>query len=141
ELGAPLLVAALGATPSPEVAAETARMVRIVLPSVVLLGGAGVLQAIVQARGVFRYTAISAACFNLGIIAGGLLLASALGPAALAMGVLLGAALQVSVQLPGLRGAPLRLSPDLGNEGVRRALRLYAPVAAGLVLTQVGIVI
>lgn len=116
-------------------------MVRIVLPSVILLGSAGVLQAILQSRGIFRYSVLSAACFNLGIIVGGLALARVLGPPALAIGVLLGAALQVGVQLPGLRGVRLRMVPDLTSPGVRRTLRLYAPVAAGLVLTQVGIVI
>lgn len=141
ELAAPLLVTALGADTRPDVAVATTDMLRVVLPSIVLLGSAGVLQAILQSRGSFRYTALSAACFNLGIIVGGLALAGALGPAALALGVLLGAGLQVAVQLPGLRGVQLRLVPDLSSPGVRRALRLYAPVAAGLLLTQVGIVI
>ena len=141
ELGAPLLVDALGAGGRADVADETTRMLRIVLPSVVLLGSSGVLQGILQSRGIFRYTAISASCFNLGIIVGGLALARVLGPSALAIGVLLGATLQVVVQLPGLRGIRLRMVPDLGSPGVRRTLRLYGPVAAGLVLTQVGIVI
>lgn len=141
EPAVPLLVAALGATLTPRVEAETIQMTRIILPSVVLLGGAGVVQAVLQARGVFHYSALSAACFNLGIIVGGLALASTLGPTALVVGVLLGAALQLGVQLPGLRGLPLRLRPDFGHPGVRRALRLYAPVAAGLLLTQMGIVI
>src|SRR5262245_4817568 len=139
ELAAPLVVAALGAARDPAVEAETLAMVRLILPSVVLLGAAGVVQAVLQARAIFRYTAASAAGFNLGIIAAGLALGWLFGPIALVVGVLLGAALQLAIQLPGLRGVPLRLAPNWRNPGVRRALALYAPVAAGLVVTQAGI--
>ena len=92
-------------------------MVRLILPSVVLLGAAGVVQAILQARSIFRYTAASAAAFNLGIIAAGLALGWLLGPTALVLGVLLGAALQLAIQWPGLRGVPLRLRPGLAQPG------------------------
>ena len=141
ELGAPLVVTALGAARQPDVEAETLAMVRLILPSVVLLGAAGVVQAILQARSIFRYTAASAAAFNLGIIAAGLALGRLLGPRALVLGVLLGAGLQLAIQWPGLRGVPLRFVPDPRNPGVRRALALYVPVAAGLVVSQVAIVI
>ena len=139
ELAAPLVVAALGAARRPGVEAETLAMVRLILPSVVLLGAAGVVQAILQARSIFRYTALSAAAFNLGIIAAGLSLGWLIGPSALVIGVLLGAGLQLAIQWPGLRGVPLQLVPDPRNPGVRRALRLYAPVAAGLGVSQVAI--
>lgn len=141
ELAAPVVVAALGATRQPGVEAETIRMVRLILPSVVLLAGSGVVTAMLQARGIFRYSTASAACFNLGIIVAGLAMGWLLGPIALVLGVLAGSALQLAVQIPGLRGVPLRLRPDWGNPGVRRALILYLPVAAGLVVSQIGIVI
>lgn len=141
EAAAPWVAAALGAAMRPEVEAETVRMLRVMLPSVVLLGAAGVVQAVLQARGMFGYTALSAAGFNLGIIVSGVALAAWLGPVSLAVGVLLGAALQLATQLPGLRGVPLRWKLDLAEPGVRRALKLYAPVAAGLVVSQIGIAI
>src|SRR5262249_41621119 len=127
ELAAPLVVTALGAARRPDVEAETLTMVRLILPSVVLLAASGGVQAILQARSIFRYTAWSAAAFTLGIIGGGLSLGWLLGPPALVVGVLVGAALQLAIQLPGLRGVPLRPVPDPGNPGVRRALALYAP--------------
>jgi putative peptidoglycan lipid II flippase len=141
EMAAPLVVTALGAARRPDIEDETVRMVRLILPSVVLLAGSGVVTAMLQARGIFRYSTVSAASFNLGIIVAGLALGWLLGPLALVLGVLGGAALQLVVQLPGLRGVPLRLTPDLSNPGVRKALILYGPVAAGLVVSQVGIVI
>ncbi|HEV8633130.1 MAG TPA: murein biosynthesis integral membrane protein MurJ [Chloroflexota bacterium] len=144
ELAAPLVVALLGAAREPELFAETTLLLRIMLPAVLFLGAAGVVQAALQARGRFAYTAISAAGFNAGIIAVGLALGPTHGPPALAVGLVLGAALQLAVQWPGLRDAfrsGLILRPDWRHPAVGRALRLYAPVAAGLVLSQVGIAV
>jgi putative peptidoglycan lipid II flippase len=139
ELTAPWVVAALGASRDPEVFAETTLMLRIMLPSVLLLGAAGVVQATLQSRGIHAFTALSAAAFNLGIVVAGLALAPRIGPSGLAVGVVVGAALQLAIQAVGLRGLPLRF--EWRHPAVRRALRLYAPVAAGLVLSQVGIVV
>ena len=139
EVAAPWVVAALGATRDPVVFAETTAMLRIMLPAVVLLGAAGVVQAALQARGTYVYTALSAAAFNLGVIVAGLALAPRLGPTGLAIGVVLGSALQLAIQWLGLRHVPLRL--EWRHPALRRTLRLYAPVAAGLVLSQVGIAI
>ncbi len=141
EAGAPLLVVALGAGRKPDAMVETTNMLRIVLPSIVLLGTAGVVQAVLQAQGIFRYTAASAAGFNLGIILAGLTLSWWFGAISLAIGVVIGAFLQFIIQIPGIRGMGIRLNFDWHNPGVVRALRLYAPVAAGLVLSQIGIVI
>jgi putative peptidoglycan lipid II flippase len=146
ELAAPLVVGLLGASRDPVVFAETTQLLRIMLPAVLFLGAAGVVQAALQARGRFAFAALSAAGFNAGIIAAGLTLGPRLGPPALALGVVVGAALQLAILWPGLRdtfsprGGWL-LRPDWRHPAVGRALRLYAPVAAGLVLSQVGIVI
>jgi putative peptidoglycan lipid II flippase len=139
ELAAPWVVAVLGASGDPAVFAETTLMLRIMLPSVLLLGAAGVVQAALQARGIHAFTALSAAAFNLGIVVAGLALAPRIGPSGLAVGVVVGAALQLAIQSVGLRG--VRLQVDWRHPTVRRALRLYAPVAAGLVLSQVGILV
>ena len=145
EVAAPGVVALLGAGRDPAVFAQTTLLLRIMLPSVVFLGAAGVVQAALQARGRFAFTALSAAGFNAGIIAAGLGLGPRLGPPALAFGVVVGAALQLAVQWPGLGGALGRTGapgwPDWRHPAVGRALRLYAPVATGLVLSQVGIFI
>ena len=53
----------------------------------------------------------------------------------LVIGILAGAAGQALLQLPGLRGTAFRLSFDLSHPGVRRIVRLYLPVAGGLVVS------
>jgi putative peptidoglycan lipid II flippase len=57
------------------------------------------------------------------------------------VGVVAGALLQVLLQIPGLRGARYRLTLELHHPGVRRILRLYAPVALGISFSIIGIVL
>jgi putative peptidoglycan lipid II flippase len=63
--------------------------------------------------------------------------AHVLGARGLAVGAALGAAGEAALLLPGLRKVRVVWRPvlDLGHPRVRQILRLYAPVAAGLVLS------
>ena len=138
---APLLVQILGVSPADEAFALTVQLVRIVLPSVVLLGLSSVLTALLYARQQFVYPAFAVACYNLGIVGGALTLAPRIGPTGLAVGVLIGAGLQLGLQVFGLRNTDLRFSVDLRHPAVRRVVTLYAPVAMGLVVTQLGVIL
>lgn len=138
---APTLVDLLAGGFDQEARALTSYLVRLILPSVLFMGMAGVLTAALYARQSFTMPAFSVAVYNLGIIIAGLLLADRLHVTSLVVGVLLGAALQVGIQLPGLRGLRLRPTLDLRHPGVRTILKLYAPVALGLVITNIGVVI
>jgi putative peptidoglycan lipid II flippase len=129
------LMAVLGVGFEPAVQERGILLVRIALPSVVLLGTSAVLMGVLYALHRVTLPAFSAAVYNLGIIACALALSHWLGVTSLVIGVLVGAAAQVALQLPGLRGVPLRLAIDLRHPGVRRILRLYAPVAAGLLVS------
>lgn len=135
------LMSFLGIGFAPQYQALAVDLVRLALPAVIFLGLSGIFSALLYARQIFVYSAFSVAAYNAGIILAALLLAATLGPASLVLGVLLGALLQVVLQLPGLRGLRLRPALDLGHPGVRRVLVLYAPVALGLVVSQVGVVI
>lgn len=139
-LAAPLALAVLGAFFDPAQRETAVLMTRILLLAVVLQGLAGVLMAVLYARRRNAFPALAPAVYNAGVIVGALLLHQTIGVFALVAGVLLGAAGQLLLQLPGLRGVPLRPRLDLGPE-VRAVLRLYGPVAAGMVVTIVGIVI
>jgi putative peptidoglycan lipid II flippase len=57
----------------------------------------------------------------------------------LAVGLLLGAFLQVALQLPALRDARLRFTFDLQHPLLRRIGKLYLPVILGLVISQIAI--
>lgn len=138
---APLLVQILGVAPADEAFGLTVNLVRIVLPSVVLLGLSSVLTALLYARQQFVYPAFAVACYNLGIVGGALTLAPRLGPTGLAIGVLIGAGLQLGLQVAGLRHTGLRFSVDFRHPAVRRVITLYAPVALGLVVTQLGVIL
>jgi putative peptidoglycan lipid II flippase len=115
-------------------------LMRIALVSVVFQGLAGVLTAALYAQNRFALPAFATATYNIGIIAGVLLLAAPLGPPAMAVGLVLGALAQFLLQASGL--APFwrayRPRIDLADPGVRRILALAGTVAAGLVVTAAG---
>jgi putative peptidoglycan lipid II flippase len=132
------LVDFLGAGFAPWQHAEAVRMVRVMLVAVVLQGLAGVLMAALYARDRFALPSFAPAIYNGGIILLAVLLHETLGVFALVAGVLLGAAAQLLLQLAGLRKLRYRALLDFDPQ-VRTVLRLYAPVAAGMVVTMVGI--
>jgi putative peptidoglycan lipid II flippase len=119
----------------------TAQLIRIISPAVIFFGVSGVLTAVLYARQEFVYPAIGAAVFNLGGILGTQVLAKRIGISSLTMGIVLGAFLQMAVQLPGVRRASLRFSLDLRHPALRRIAVLYLPVLLSLVVSQAGIVI
>jgi putative peptidoglycan lipid II flippase len=119
---------------------QTASLLRITVPAVLFLNISGVLAGLLYALRRFSLPAFTAAVFNAAIVVAALLLGRGpLGVTSLAIGLLVGAMLQVAVQLPGLRGTHLRLSFDWRQAGVRRILRLYVPIVLGLVVSQVVI--
>jgi putative peptidoglycan lipid II flippase len=121
--------------------AETVQFVRLVAPALVFLGLSGIGTAVCYARQQFLFPALSISLFNVGIIVAALGLHRQLGGTSLAAGMLLGAALQCCVVLPGLRGTSLRLTFRPHHAAVRKIIRLYAPVAVGLVVSEIGVVV
>jgi putative peptidoglycan lipid II flippase len=105
------------------------------------MGLSGLITALLYARQRFLLPAFTASAYNLGIILGAVLLTPLLGPLSLVVGVLVGALLQVLLQLPGLRGMAYRPVLDLRHPGVRRILRLYAPVSLGIGFSIAGTVL
>jgi putative peptidoglycan lipid II flippase len=120
---------------------ETTRLMRLVLPALSFLGLAGAATGLLYAEKRFVYPAFGASVFNAGIVLAALLLGNRLGIASLSLGVLLGSALQLGIQLPGLRGLRFSLSLDLSHPGLRRMGSLYLPVVLGLIVSEVGIAI
>jgi putative peptidoglycan lipid II flippase len=139
----PMVVTLLAGGFEPDLRDQTIVMTRLLLPAVFFMGLSGLITALLYARQRFLLPAFTTSAFNLGIILGALLLQPWLGSLSLVAGVLIGALLQVVLQLPGLRDAthiPF-LTFDLTHPGVRRILALYAPVALGIGFSVVGIVI
>ncbi len=116
----------------------TTTLIRWMLPATVLMATSGLITGLLQARRQFLLPAFATTVFNGGIILGAWTLARTWGVRSLAVGMILGATFQVLLQLPGLRGTPLKPGFRLNNPEVRRIGRLYAPVLVGLSFALVG---
>jgi putative peptidoglycan lipid II flippase len=141
EGAAPLMTRMLVGGFNAQLQALTTSLVRIISPAVIFFGLSGILTAVLYAQQVFTYPAVGAAVFNLGGILGTQLLARRIGISSLTLGIVLGAFLQMLVQLPGLRKARIHFSLDLKHPALRRIIVLYVPVVFSLIISQIGIII
>lgn len=119
----------------------TTSLIRWMLPATVLMATSGLTTGLLQARRQFLLPAFATAVFNVGIILGAWTLNRTLHVRSLAIGMSLGAAFQVLLQVPGLRGTYLRPGLRLGHPAVRRIGRLYTPVLLGLSFALLGTVV
>ena len=72
--------------------AETVRLLRIMLPTVIIFGISGLVMGMLNAHQVFLWPALAPAAYSIGIILGVLLLPKSLGIYRLAIGTVMGAA-------------------------------------------------
>ena len=135
------LFALLGQGKNPDAQAQAAQLLRITLPAVIFLSLSGILSGLLYSLKRFTLPAFTAAIFNASLVVVSLVFARRLDVGATALGLLVGAGLQVALQLPGLRdGLPaLRLTLNLRHPGLRRIFKLYVPIILGLVITQLSI--
>jgi putative peptidoglycan lipid II flippase len=141
ELLAPQVAWLLGGGFDVQVQAVTTRMIRIILPAMFFFGLSGIVTGLLYTLKRFTYPAFGAAIYNAGIITCALLLADKVNIYSLALGILLGAILQLAIQLPDLRDVRFTFSFDLSHPALRRIVGLYLPVVLGLVISQIGIAI
>ncbi|OIO93180.1 MAG: murein biosynthesis integral membrane protein MurJ [Anaerolineae bacterium CG2_30_64_16] len=141
ELFAGPIAGVLGDFEDPALQGVLANSLRVIAPAVLLFGLSGGVTGLLYALKRFSYTALSGAVFNLGIVIAAPLLANRIGVYALPLGIIGGSLMQLAVMLPGLRDLRLRLSAAWEHPAVRRILRLYAPIALGLIVTQAQIIV
>jgi len=134
ELLAPYVVRLLVGGLSPPYQALAADLLHLVLPVLVLLGLASIMTGSLYALKRFTFPAFTAAVFNAAMVIVALALGHRWGVHSMAAGMLVGAGLQVAFQLPGLRGARLRLTFDFRHPALRRIGQLYLPILIGLVV-------
>ncbi|GIV98510.1 MAG: putative lipid II flippase MurJ [Herpetosiphonaceae bacterium] len=125
---------------NPWLGAEAILSLRLMVIAVILMGLKGLAEAVLQSQRRFLLPAMATSLFNLGIIVAALAF-TRLGITALALGMVLGAAMQVLVQLPGLEVRRLRPQLNLRHPAVRRIGLLYLPVAIGMTFSLLGITI
>ncbi len=138
-------------TPQSEIS-EIVMLTRIMLLQPIFLGGTTVVSAILQTRQRFLLPAIGTVLYNVGLILGlcATLIDSRthifgghLGILGATWGVVLGAAIQFLVQLPGALSGGLRYRPVINflHPGMRNIFRLMLPriVNAGMLYLAFGV--
>ena len=114
----------------------TARLVRLIAPVVWFFSMAGLLTAVLYSLQRFSLPAVATAIYNLGIVLAAPLLAGRIGIASLAVGVLAGSIVQFALMAWDVRRAGLWFSVQWSHPALARIVRLYLPIAAGLVVAQ-----
>ncbi|MBI2887510.1 MAG: murein biosynthesis integral membrane protein MurJ [Chloroflexi bacterium] len=124
----------------PESQRLTVHLSQVMLLSAVFFCASGMVTGILNARFHFLLPALAPWLYNLSIIAGTLLLGEAVGVLGPAVGVSVGAALHLLVQLPGLArvGASYHPSISLKARGLGQVFRLMGPRLLGLAAVQVN---
>jgi putative peptidoglycan lipid II flippase len=113
-------------------------LLRLTIPALLFLNLSGIVTAALFSLHKFNYTAFTATAFNILMIVCTVLFAERLGALALGVGLLAGSVVQFAMQLPGLRGIPIKINMDWHHPGIRQIARLFLPVAGGLVLAQIA---
>lgn len=119
-------------------------LTRIVLPAQICFFLGGLMMGAQQSRGRFLLPGLGPNIYNLGIIAGGVLLVERMGPAGLCWGALAGAiAGNFLLQAWGIRAEGGRFRVNFGwrDPAVAKVWRLMLPVILGLALPQVSILL
>src|ERR1700745_3110595 len=123
---APWLVEMLAPGFAGEKAALTVTLTRVMYPFILLVSLAALVMGMLNARNVFGVPAMASSFFNLGSIIAGVLLGYWLDPSfgerailGLAIGTLIGGAMQLLVQLPALAPEGYRFCPHPRRRGPR----------------------
>ena len=141
ELFAPQVARVMAGGFNAELLQVTTNLLRITVPAVMFLSLSAIVSGVLYALKRFALPAFAAPFYNFATIVVAILLAPRLGIAAMALGLLVGSIGQLLFQLPGLRGATLRWRFELHDPVLRRLLRLYLPVLAGIIIGQIAIVL
>ncbi len=150
-VAAPALVTAYaeGYADDPRLFADTVTLTRIVFPYIFFMGAAALGTGLLNAHQRFAVPALAPALLNVALIAAPFVL---VGPAvsmglppiaSLSIAAIVGGVLQMVAQWPALAklGAFSLPRIDLRDERVRRALALLGPLAIGLGIYQVNVML
>ncbi len=140
-LAAPIVRHILAPGFSPQQQALTVSLLRVLLVSPLIFGLSGLVMGILNAHQRFLLAALAPTMYWLGMIFGVLVWAPRWGIFGLAWGAVLGAALHLGVQIPGLLKLPgkaYHLTLGLRDAAVREVGRLMAPRVLGVAIVQLN---
>jgi putative peptidoglycan lipid II flippase len=125
-------------------------MTRIMFPFLLLVALAAQAMGVLNACNRFGVPALASTFFNIGSVGFGVVLGVWLGPAlhlarieGMAIGVVLGGALQLVWQLPSLHRLGFRFRPafDWPHPGLKRILQLMVPAILGNAAVQINVMV
>ena len=148
-VAAPLLVPLLAPGLGEDIGREdeltdrAVELTRIMLLSPFFFAMSGIVTGILNGRQRFLLSALSPILYNAAIIFGAVALSGRWGVNGLAIGVVLGSALHLAIQLPGLFRERMRWRRGFGrgDPAVREVARLMGPRVIGLAATQFNFVV
>jgi putative peptidoglycan lipid II flippase len=119
------------------------QLMRLMLIPPIIFGISGIVMGILYAHQSFWLPGLAPSMYNLGIIAGTLLLAPTLGVYGLAIGAISGALLHLLVQIPGLIKVKARYTFRLSvfDPGVQEVMRLMLPRLFGVAVVQLNFLV
>ncbi len=125
-------------------------LTRVMFPFLLLVALAAQAMGILNACDRYAVPALSSTAFNIGSLGLGLVLGFVLGQhigltpiEGISVGVVLGGALQLAVQIPSLRrmGFHFRFRLDWSDPGLRRIVELMGPAILGSAAVQVNVMV
>ncbi len=134
-IGAPWFVAHLvGSGFTPEIQEQTVQLMRILLVGTLIFSVSGIVMGILQSFNHFLLPALAPIMYDLGILFGVVFLIQPFGVYGIALGAVLGAAMHLLIQVPGLIRFRARWYPELGwrDPTLWRVIRLMLPRIVGL---------
>jgi putative peptidoglycan lipid II flippase len=138
EIFAPQIVAGITPGFGPSEKLRVIFLTRLMLPAQFCFVVGGILSAVQYAKGRFIVPSLAPVIYNLGIVLGGVLLASHIGIKGFAYGVLAGALVgNLLLQIYGahLAGAKFGFAWDLRHPGFRMFIKLSIPIMLALSLS------
>lgn len=126
-----------------EATALTIVLTRIMFAQCFFMCLAGISQGILQCYKEFTIPALGAVVYNIAIIIIGLLLARHIGIMGFTIGVVVGAALNLLLQIRAMRqyGFSYKLRLNLNHPGVKRFFLLFLPVVLGLSMNELNLLV
>ncbi len=121
----------------------TVRLMRIMLLSPIIFSFSAIFISIQDSFKVFFWRSLAPLFYNLGIIFGVIYFAQDFGVVGVTWGVIIGALMQLIVQLPALKTVGYKhvWLLDSARSDVRKAFKLIVPRVVGLSLTQITLII
>jgi len=121
----------------------TVRLMRIMLLSPIIFTFSAIFISIQDSFRIFFWRSLAPLFYNLGIIFGILYFAQDFGVVGVTWGVIIGALLQLFVQLPALKSLHYKhvWLIDSKRADVRKAFKLIVPRVVGLSLTQMTLIV